>query len=245
MPVVFSNSLGADMGMWDEVVAALDGRVTAITYDTAGHGASSRDPGSLTLDMLADHALAVTRNYTDDSFLFCGLSLGGLTGMELAARSPDALSGLVLANTATAFPPAQMWTERAAAALRDGMAPLVAPTLDRWLTTGFREAQPARAEAIAAMIGATPARGYAAACEVLATSDVSDRLSSITCQTVAIAGEHDPSTPPARVEAIVAGISDAQLRIVPAAHLSAVECPNDFAQIILSMAEKAQQRRDA
>ena len=51
--------------------------------------------------------------------------------------------------------------------------------------------------------------------------------------------------PPARVEAIVAGISDAQLRIVPAAHLSAVECPNDFAQIILSMAEKAQQRRDA
>ncbi|WP_336099064.1 alpha/beta fold hydrolase [Roseovarius sp. CH_XMU1461] len=245
IPVVFSNSLGADLSMWDEVVAALDGRVTAVTYDTAGHGGSSNGSGTLTLEALTDHAMAIAERHSEGTFLFCGLSLGGLTGMNLAARKPDALGGMVLANTATAFPPAQMWIDRAEAARVDGMADLVGPTLDRWLTPAFRETWPERAEAIASMIAATPAKGYADCCEVLAASDVSALLPSVSCPTVVIAGEHDPSTPPARAEEIAAGISDARVEIVPAAHLSSLECPDRFAEIILSMADKAQQRRVA
>lgn len=233
--VLFSNSLAADRSMWREVIAALEGRVTAVTYDTVGHGSSGFARSPLSLADLGLHAIAVADAVGVQRFSVCGLSLGGLTGMWLALNKPGRIQTLTLANTASVFLPPELWKGRAASARTDGIASLVDPTLERWLTKSFRVANPARTEQIRQMIGNTPAEGYAACCEVLAASDLTSELGAIRCPTRVIAGREDPSTTVATAEQIVASIPSAELTTLNAAHLSAVEKPLEFAAEILAL----------
>jgi 3-oxoadipate enol-lactonase len=226
--VMLSNSIGASMGMWDEISDRLSGHVSVVRYDTRGHGKSDVPAGPYTIERLGLDAVAILDALNIRQVIFCGLSLGGLTGMWLGANQGDRLAGLVLANTAANFPPASMWQDRAAAVRANGMNSLVPVTLDRWFTKAFRERTPERIEQMAEMIGATPSEGYAACCDVLAVADLKPRLSDISCPVQVICGAHDPSTPPARGDEIVAGINGAQMVTLDAAHISAVEAPDAF-----------------
>src|SRR5262249_22952369 len=110
-----------------------------------------------------------------------------------------------------------------------GMCQLVQPTLDRWLTKRFQDAQPARTADIGRMIASTSVEGYSACCEILAHSDMSGSLQNIRCPVRAGVGEHDPSTPPSRGAEVVAALYSSNLISLDAAHLSAVEAPDAFA----------------
>jgi len=228
--VMLSNSVAASLAMWDEISERLSDRVRLVRYDTRGHGQSDVPAGPYTIERLGLDAHAILVALDIKRAVFCGLSLGGLTGMWLAANKGERLAGLVLANTAANFPPASMWQDRAAVVRASGMSSLVAPTLDRWLTKSFQARRAERTAQLAAMIGATPSEGYAACCEVLAVADVAPRLADISCPVQVICGAHDPSTPPARGEEIVAGVKGAQMATVDAAHISAVEAPDAFAR---------------
>jgi 3-oxoadipate enol-lactonase / 4-carboxymuconolactone decarboxylase len=48
--VVFSNSLGATLVMWDALVPALRGRYRIVRYDTRGHGRSQVVDAPITID---------------------------------------------------------------------------------------------------------------------------------------------------------------------------------------------------
>lgn len=227
--IVLSNSIGASMGMWDEISDRLSDRVSLVRYDTRGHGQSDVPIGPYSIERLGLDVLAILDALKIQQAVFGGLSLGGLTGMWLGANRGERLAGLVLANTAGNFPPASMWRDRAAAVRTNGMNSLVPATLDRWFTKAFRERSPERIEQMAEMIGATPSEGYAGCCDVLAVADLRPRLSDISCPVQVICGAHDPSTPPARGEEIVAAIKGAQMVTLDAAHISAVEAPDAFA----------------
>lgn len=237
--VVFSNSLAADMGMWDEVAARLAPHARLVRYDTRGHGRSDAPDGPYSLALLAADLAAVMDALEIHSAVICGLSLGGFTGMRLALDAPERVDGLVLANTAASFPPAAMWHDRARAARADGLAPLVAPTLERWFTPAFRAARPERVAQIGATIGALSGEGYASCCEVLACEDILAELGGIACPTRVIVGLHDPSTPPARGEEIAAAIAGADVCAVEGAHLSAVEAGDAFADAVLGLLHRA------
>jgi 3-oxoadipate enol-lactonase len=227
--IVLSNSIGASMGMWDEISDRLSDRVSLVRYDTRGHGQSDVPIGPYSIERLGLDVLAILDALKIQQAVFGGLSLGGLTGMWLGANRGERLAGLVLANTAGNFPPASMWRDRAAAVRTNGMNSLVPATLDRWFTKAFRERSPERIEQMAEMIGATPSEGYAGCCDVLAVADLRPRLSDISCPVQVICGAHDPSTPPARGEEIVAAIKGAQMVTLDAAHISVVEAPDAFA----------------
>jgi 3-oxoadipate enol-lactonase len=236
--IVLSNSIGASMGMWDEVCDRLSGQMSLVRYDTRGHGKSDAPAGPYSIERLGLDVLAILDALKIQRAVFCGLSLGGLTGLWLGANHGDRLAGLVLANTAANFPPASMWQDRAAAVRANGMSSLVPPTLDRWFTTAFRERAPERIGQIAEMIGATPSEGYAGCCDVLAVADLKPRLSDVSCPVQVICGAHDPSTPPARGAEIVAGIRGAQMVTLDAAHISAIEAPDAFAQELRSFVSR-------
>jgi 3-oxoadipate enol-lactonase len=227
--VIFGNSLAADRGMWDEVVERLVPFARIIRYDARGHGQSGVPIGPVKLEDLGRDVLKIMNHLGIDRAVFCGLSLGGLTGMWLGANASERFSGLVLANTAPSFPPPDMWKERAATARTSGICPLVQPTLDRWLTKRFQETKRERAAVIGKMIGSTSVEGYIALCGVLAGSDQKQSLSQIPCPVLVVVGEHDPSTPPARGKEIVSELSNAKLLTLDAAHLSPVEAPDTFA----------------
>jgi 3-oxoadipate enol-lactonase len=227
--LLLSNSLAADMTMWDEIVARVADQFRIVRYDARGHGRSDVPVGPYTIERLGRDALAIMDALDIRRAVFCGLSLGGLTGMWLGASHGERFDGLVLANTAASFAPAKMWHDRAEQVRANGVQPLVGATMERWLTKAYRENHPGRSAALRAMVEGTPAAGYAACCEVLARTDMQPHLSRIDCPVLVICGTHDPSTPPARGEEIVAAIKDATMVTLDAAHISAVEAADAFA----------------
>ena len=230
-PILFSNSLASDRQIWDEVVNALPG-VQTIRYDTRGHGLSTRGERPADLDTLGSDALAVLDALGVERATVCGLSLGGLTAMWLAAHAPTRVSALILANTAASYPPAQMWRDRRDTALTDGMEPLVEATLQRWFKPSFRKPGNPVVDRIARMIEATDPHGYADCAHVLEVADLSSSLPRIACPSLIIVGTHDPSTPPARGEELVSAIPGASMAALAAAHMSCVEDPAGFAALV-------------
>jgi len=227
MPVLFLNSLAADLGMWDGVRARMARR--SVAFDARGHGRSGIERGECSVDDLACDALDVMDATGLDRAVLCGLSLGGATAMALAAKAPERVAGLVLANTAVSFPPAQMWHDRAATALSGGLPELVGPTLDRWLTEAYRAANPATADRVRAMIAGTSPEGYAACCAALAAADLGPALAAYPGPVLLIAGAHDASTPVARAEEMQALAAHADLVVLDAAHISSIEAEAAFA----------------
>jgi 3-oxoadipate enol-lactonase len=236
--VIFSNSIGSDYGMWDEVVARMKGRVRLVRYNTRGHGGSALGDQPLTIVRLGLDVIAIMDALEIRRAVFCGLSLGGLTGQWLGSAFPERFDGLILANTAPNFPPPDLWMQRARAVRERGMRELVGPTLERWLTKEFRDRRPDRTAEVAKMVEATSAEGYARCCELLATSDLAEALPKISAPVRVICGQYDPSTPPTRGAEIVAAARDADLLTLNAAHISAIEAADAFAAAGLEFVER-------
>src|SRR6266516_8054217 len=92
--VVFANSLGTDLRIWDEVVKPLTGSLRTICYDMRGHGLTppSKPPYSIA-DLAADlerlmDVLKVPR------MTICGLSVGGQVALQVAHNRPQQVQGL-------------------------------------------------------------------------------------------------------------------------------------------------------
>ncbi len=227
-PIVFLNSLAADHSMWNDVAKRLQGR-TMLRYDARGHGRSAVYTVDCTAEDLGHDLLALMDAKGIDRAVLCGLSLGGSTAMWIAGAAPDRVAGLVLANTATSFPPASMWEDRAAKAREEGMRGIADATIGRWLTETFRNAAHSKTQEVLDMIVATPPEGYAACCMALAGLDVSDALAAYDGPALVIAGRHDQSTPLARAKEMKTLCPQADIVELDAAHLSSVETPSEFA----------------
>src|SRR4051794_35186340 len=83
------NSLGADLSMWEPQLPALTARFRVIRYDARGHGRSPVPPGRYALDDLGSDALDLLDHLGVARAHVCGLSLGGMTAMWLAAPAPQ------------------------------------------------------------------------------------------------------------------------------------------------------------
>lgn len=224
--VLLSNSLGSTLAMWDRTVPALEEHFRVVRYDTRGHGRSPVPDGPYDIDDLVDDVVALLDLLGLEKVHFVGLSLGGMTGMHLAARHPERVDRLALVCTGPLLEPSQGWHDRAAAVRSSGSRAVADAVVLRWFTEGFREREPDRVAAAVAMIAATPAEGYAGCCEVIAAMDLRGELGRITAPTLAIAGADDPATPPWQLQLIAESVADGQLLVVPdAAHLANDEQP--------------------
>jgi len=222
--VVFSNSLGTRGEMWDVQAAALSDRLRVLRYDTRGHGDSPVPPGPYSVADLGRDVIAVLDRLELDRVSFCGLSIGGMTGMWLGVNAPERIDRLAICSTGMQLPPPSMWTERAAQVRADGVEPLFESTLERWFTPEFPERNPETIERIRKSFVSTPPEGYASCCEALAAFDMRGQLVDIAAPTLVIAGEDDPVGTPERAGAIGEEIEDSTVVILPGArHLAAVE----------------------
>lgn len=224
--VVFSTSVGATLEMWDPQVRAFADRFQVLRYDTRGHGRSQVVEGRASIDDLADDldglldALGIAKAH------LVGLSLGGMTGQALALRRPERLESLVLMATSAYVPPAEAWTQRAAAVRAQGMGAIADVVMERWFTRAFAERAPAVvAETRKRFVAHTP-EGYAICCEAIRDMDLRPSIGAIRTPTLILAGADDPATPVAMMEDIRSRIPDAEMIIVPrAAHLLNIERP--------------------
>lgn len=238
-PVVLGSSLGTTHTMWVAQSRALARRHRVIAFDHRGHGGSPAPPGPYALDELGADVLALLDRLGLPRVSWCGLSLGGMIGLWLAAHAPERIERLVVVCSSAHLPPASGWHERAAAVRAARSVDVVADAVvARWLTPAWAAAHPAERDDLRAMLAATPPEGYASCCEAIAAMDLRPALGRIAAPTLLVAGEEDQATPPAHAETMAAGIARARLvRLSPAAHLAAVERAADVTALITTHLE--------
>ena len=234
--VTLSHSLATDFSMWDPQLDALRARYRVLRYDTRGHGGTDVPAGGYTLEQLADDARALLAALGIARTHWVGLSMGGMIGQTIALKSPEIFQSLVLADTSSRIPAEAkpLWQERIATAEKQGMEPLVAPTIARWFTPPFIESRKDVVDRVRQMIRATPPKGYAGCCHAIAALDLTDRLPGVTLPTQIIVGAEDQGTPVAASQAMHERIKGSQLEIIKSAsHLSNLEQPEIFTRALV------------
>ena len=228
--VMFANSLGTTLEMWDDQAAALAGRYRVLRFDMRGHGRSPAPPGPYTVDELAGDTLALLDRLGLARVMFCGLSLGGAVGMTIAARATERLERLVLAATAVEFHPPEQWRARAATARAEGMDAIAPAGIERWFTPGAPAELKARFDA---MLRSVPPAGYAACCEAIAAFDLRGAATGVRVPTLTIAADDDPVTPPEKLAAIAAAIPGARSVVIEdARHIVNAEQSDRFTLVL-------------
>jgi 3-oxoadipate enol-lactonase len=231
--LVLSNSLGTNLAMWDAQVPALAQRFRVLRYDTRGHGTSLVTPGPYSIEQLARDVLALLDELKIAHAHFCGLSLGGMTGMWLGVHAPERLDRLVLCNTSPKIGPPEIWNARIEAVSNGGVSSIADAVLGRWFTMSFRERAPKELARMRAMLTATPADGYVAACAAIRDMDQWDVVARISRPTLVISGTHDVATPPADGRRVAEAIAGARYVELDAGHISNVEAPAAFTTAVL------------
>jgi 3-oxoadipate enol-lactonase len=218
--------------MWDEQVAALEGRFRILRYDTRGHGKSSVTPGEYSIDQLGRDVLGLLDALGLDRVHFCGLSMGGVIGMWLGIHAPNRLHRLVLCNTAARIGTKEFWNARIETVRKEGMKPVAAAVIERWFTPEFRASSAEKVARAQRMLENSPPEGYIGCCAGIRDMDLSEDVARITTPTLVIYGAHDPVTPPSDAQFLVDRIRGAQEKELAAAHLSNVEQAAAFTQTV-------------
>lgn len=222
--VVLSNSLGSTRAMWDPNLAALEEQFRVVRYDTRGHGSSPVPAGPYSIKELTDDLVALLDRLGVERAHVVGLSLGGMTGMSLAARYPERVDRLALLCTAAYLDFRETYADRARIVRQQGTGAVAETVVGRWFTPTWRERHPDAVKDYQQMVAEIPAEGYASACEAIAAMDLRPLLPRITAPTLVIGGADDQAIPPGYQESLAAAITGSRLVVVPeAAHLANVE----------------------
>jgi 3-oxoadipate enol-lactonase len=234
--LVLSNSLGTTARLWEPQLEAFGARFRVLRHDLPGHGDSPVPVEPIEVDEIAGAVLELVDELGVDRFSFCGLSLGGMVGMCLAARVPGRVETLTLCCTGARLLSREEWLERAALVRAEGTGVLVERQRERWFTAEFRDGEIARS--YLDELAAIPVEGYARCCEAVGAFDFRDELGRIEAPTLVLVGQEDPVTPPEVVEQLSDGISGAETLVLPhAAHLANVEQPEAVAAAVLRHVE--------
>lgn len=235
--VLFANSLGTDLRVWDALLPLLPAGLRIVRYDKRGHGLSDATPAPYAMDRLVADAEAVCGGLGLRDVTFVGLSIGGLIGQGLAARRPDLVRALVLMDTAAKIGTAQMWQDRIDAITAGGVEALADPILERWFTPAFRAANPGFA-LWRNMLTRTSVPGYTGCCAAIAGADLTDSTRALRLPVLAMAGDADGSTPPDLVRA-TADLCGADFHVIPdAGHIPCVEQPQATARLLADFLER-------
>lgn len=230
-PVVFANSLGTDLRLWDKMLPFLPDGLRLIRYDKRGHGLSScpRPPyamGSLVRDVeqLLDH-LDVR------DAVIVGCSVGGLIAQGLAVKRMDQVRTMVLSNTAAKIGTVELWQDRIDAVEAGGIAAISQSILDRWFSKAFLKTP--ELAAWEAMLVRQPADGYSGVSSAIAGTDFYSTTAALTLPTLAIAGSEDGATPPDLVRETADLVKGSRFELIRrVGHLPMVEDPRAFADLL-------------
>lgn len=231
-PLLLSNSLSCDLSMWADQVAVFSREFRVVRYDQRGHGDSQAPSGPYTMDQLGRDAVGILDSLGIPRAHFCGLSLGGMVGMWLLTHASARIGRAVLANTSAHMGPLDLWNGRIALARQGGMEATVEPTVKRWFPAAFHASSPAAVERMRGMIRRTSLAGYVGCCEAIRDMDQRETIRAIRNPTMVLIGANDPATTPEAGLAIHSAIAGCALAYLNAAHISNVEQPEAFTQVV-------------
>lgn len=235
--LVLSNSLAADLSMWDDQVPTLTRTHRMLRYDTRGHGKSSAPTGPYDFGLLVGDLVAVMDHFNIARADILGLSLGGMTALGLGLDHPERVDRLICADARADAPPPFVagWDQRIAAVSVEGMAAVLAGTMERWFTQPTREQRPHIVDRAARMVLGTSPVGYMGCAEALKGLDYLRRLPAMEPETLFIVGALDTGAPLEAMRAMAAATPGAQFEILPdVAHIANMEDVAGFDAVVTS-----------
>lgn len=230
--LVFSNSLGTNLALWEPQLPFFSKSFRVLRYDSRGHGQTSATPGEYSVELLARDVLDLLDALELQRVHFCGLSVGGMTGMWLAANAPQRLDKVVLCNTSPKIGTAESWNARIIAVREGGTKSVAQIVVERWFTPDFRAKNPALVEKTKSMIESTSREGYLGTCAAVRDFDFWASLKNITAPALVIAGTHDVAATPADAQKLAREIKGARYLELAAAHISNIEDADRFTEAV-------------
>jgi len=230
-PVVFANSLGTDMRLWDPVLPLLPDGLRIIRWDKRGHGLSTVPTGPYTMGALIRDCERLLDHLGVRECVFVGLSIGGMIAQGLAVKRMDLVRAVVLSNTGAKIGNTALWDERIAAVHKDGIEGLADAVMVRWFSDAFR-ATP-EIELWRNMLVQQADAGYAGCSAAIAGTDFYTPTAGLRLPCLGIAGAQDGSTPPDLVRETTDLIPGSKFHLIRrAGHLPCVEQPEEYAQVL-------------
>lgn len=230
-PILLLHGIGGGSASFGEQLATFsrDHRVRA--WDAPGYGESADPAAAPGMDGYADAAAALLQ---EEPAHVLGVSWGGVIATRLAARHPDLVRSLVLADSSRGSGAAAGGAER----MRARAAELAASGATEFARArGPRLASPLAPPSVVDRIVATMSRvrlpGYRFAAESMAETDHIGLLGAITAPTLVVAGEHDRVTGVCESRRIAEGVPGARLEVLPnAGHAANQEIPDVFNRVV-------------
>jgi 3-oxoadipate enol-lactonase len=231
--LMLCNSLGTTHAMWEPQLAAFAADFRVVRYDRRGHGQSDSPAGPYSLEDLGRDALAVMEAAGVTQVNWCGLSMGGMTGLWLAANAPDRIGKLVVASAATFMPPPELWNGRIKTAQDKGIEILAAPTMQRWFTADFIRNSQDKVAFIREQFLQTTVEGFSGCAAAMRDMDQRETIKTIAVPTLVIVGSDDQGTTAADAGFIVNRVPDARGVILKGSHIINVEHAEAFTKAVL------------
>jgi pimeloyl-ACP methyl ester carboxylesterase len=215
--VLFLHGLGSSATDWTEQIAEFGPRCRLLLVDLPGHYRSALPPGRLTVEGLATAVARLLDELDEAPQHVLGVSLGACVGLALALGAPARVRSLTLINGfARHRPTSAASTLRLVtrvALLATGPMRTSAALVARSLFPKPEHAHLYRAAVQS--LSRTSRRAYLATLAALATFDARDRLGSVRCPALVVAGDRDATVALAAKEELARGIPGARLVVVP------------------------------
>ena len=241
-PMVLIHGFPLNSGLFRDNIGPLSEQFQVITVDLRGFGQSTIPDDAGSIATYATDTLAVMDQLGIDQAIIAGMSMGGMTALEMYREAPERFSGLVLIDT-TSTPAgtaeAGLWNGSASQASEpDGIKSLGAFFIGDMLSGATRASDRPLVAYLSSVVGEASVDGTVAGGHALATRpDSTGTLSAVTVPTLILVGEEDSLTPVEIAKMMNAGILNSELVVIPgASHAAILEAADEANAAILDWA---------
>jgi 3-oxoadipate enol-lactonase len=231
--VILIHAFPMSQAMWDEQVAVLGRICRVITVDLRGFGDSDVPPGPYWMPLMASDVRGLMSRLGIDAAVLMGLSMGGYVAMSFYRNFPDAVRGLILADTRAAADNPEGRERRlksAEKAEREGTESIVDEMVQVLLSQAAIETRPdvvSRVRRIA--LQNQPGALAAAQLGMAARTDSAEMLAAADCPSLVIVGSEDRLSTPGETRGWQERMPNSRLAVIEGAgHLSNIEQPDQF-----------------
>ena len=227
--LVFLHAYPLDSSMWRGQIEFFSSRYRVITPDILGFG-GSQPARPWTMSQMGDELGTLLDHVGIERCILAGLSMGGYISLPFTLSNPDRVERLVLAHTRAR---ADLEAERTArnAMIEElkkaGTATLPEKMLPRLL--GPDAGEDVRSFVRSSIERTTPEADMFAVAAMRDRSDQTERLSSLRCPTLVIAGSGDAILKVEDCRAMAEAVPQGEFVVIPqTGHLSNLEDPANF-----------------
>lgn len=234
--LVLLHEMGGALESWDDVVPALVKTHRILRYDMRGHGGSEKIRGPYSAaDGARDLAALLDALDLRQPVALAGCAVGASIALQFAADYPERAARLVAMAPSTGIKPeARGWAlDWAAAIEREGMRRFVDAEMAPNAFPPVLRTDAARFMLFRGRQLANDPASFAATYRMLAATDIGERLGSIRCPTLLIAGTHDVPRSPAVVATLVDAFPDARMEVLDSGHFMMIQTPEEVASVML------------